>query len=174
MNAPPPNVVYPAAPIIAIGSDWLDSLKLQALAADNKRARICLHRDHSSKVQQMLIVFHRSTFIGPHRQKHHFKSYTVMHGRLSVSFFDDIGQVTEHQLLGGIASRGQFLVRFPASRWHMAMPVTEWTVFLETTEGPFTPASTEYAPWGPDYGNPSEVKAFLESIKITEHKMRPE
>lgn len=171
MNASTPSVVFPPTPIVAVGSDWLDSLKRLALAADNKRARVCLHQDERSAVQQMLIVFHRSTFIGPHRQKRQFKSYTVLHGQLSVSFFDDVGNMTEHQLLGEIATRNHFLLRFPASRWHMAVPVTEWTVFIETAEGPFMPASTEYAPWGPDYRNPAEVKAFLDRINMTERNM---
>ncbi len=165
------NVLIPPTPIVAVGSAWLDSLKRLALASDNKRARICLHQDHCSAVQQMLIVFHRSSFIGPHRQKHQFKSYIILQGQLSVSFFDDAGKVTECQRLGEITTQNQFLLRFPAERWHMAVPLTEWTVFIETAEGPFTPASTEYAPWGPDYSNPTEVSAFLERIEMTERKM---
>jgi cupin fold WbuC family metalloprotein len=171
MSVSAPNVVFPRATIAAVGSDWLDSLKRLALAAGNKRARVCLHRDERSTVQQMLIVFHRSTFIGPHRQKRQFKSYTVLHGQLSVSFFDELGNMTDYQLLGEIATRNPFLLRFPASRWHMAVPITEWTVFIETVEGPFTPTSTEYAPWGPDYGNPVEVNAFLERIEMTKRSM---
>ena len=171
MDSSSPNVIFPPAPIVAVGSTWLDCLKRLALASDNRRARICLHKDHRSAVQQMLIVFHRSSFIGPHRQKRQFKSYTVLHGQLSVSFFDDVGNVTECQRLGEIAGQNHFLLRFPAERWHMAVPLTEWTVFIETAEGPFMPTSTEYAPWGPDYSNPIEVNAFLERIEMTKRNV---
>ena len=44
-------------------------------------------------------------------------------------------------------------------------------MFIETAEGSFTPTSIEYAPWGPDYGNPAEVKAFLERIEMTKRTM---
>lgn len=121
--------------------DWelIEKLKFDALRSELKRARLLLHDSREEQIQQMLNVIHQSSQIEMHRHPHYkSESYHIVEGTMRVNYWD--------------AASGKFFVKdYSAERsenkplfgrhtngiWHMPYSLTEWTVYLETYDGPF-------------------------------------
>lgn len=150
--------------IIEVGQEQLDQLKRAAMRDPQRRARLCLHHDHSDKVQEMVIAFYQGSYVRPHRHINKSESFHVIEGLLAVVFFDDKGQVTRRLKMGPCSNGGTFLYRLSSSLWHTVMPLSEFVVIHETTTGPFIREETEFAPWGPDEADVDGIRAFLARI----------
>ena len=156
-----PAVLYPNQPIYAVSRNILDDLKKRALDAPLKRARLCLHHSPNDAIQEMVIAFHQSTYIRPHR--HHLKteSFHMIEGDVLVVFFDDEGKVTQKLHLS-TEKPHPFLYRLSTTRWHTVVCLTEYALFHEVTMGPFSPA--EFPSWEPK-NQPQSIALFKESLK---------
>lgn len=150
--------------IIEIGQERLDQVKQAARRAPLKRARLCLHHDHSDQVQEMVIGFCRESYVRPHRHMHKSESFHVIEGALLVVFFDNEGKVTRRIPMSPCGSGQTFLYRLSSSLWHTVVPLSEFVIIHETTTGPFIPGETEFATWGPDETNIEGIKSFLARI----------
>lgn len=150
--------------IIEIGSEQLDLLKQAARQDPLRRARLCLHHDHSDKVQEMVIAFCRDSYVRPHRHVNKSESFHVIEGELEVIFLDDEGQVTHRVRMGPCRSGHTFLYRLSSSLWHTVLPLTEFVIFHETTTGPFVKEETEFPAWGPDEADAEGIRMFLEKV----------
>ena len=126
-----------------------------------------MHHSSEDRTHEMLIVFHRSSFMPPHRHpKGKSESYHVVEGAMNVYFFNDKGQVTKNIEMGELGSGKSFLYRLSKNFWHMPVPTSEWLVYHETYSGPFNKEyDVEFAPWGPREENKKDIQNFLESIQ---------
>jgi cupin fold WbuC family metalloprotein len=150
--------------IIEIRPEQLGELKRAAAEAPLKRARLCLHHDHSDQVQEMVIAFDRGTYVRPHRHRGKTESFHVIEGELEVVFFDDGGRVTRRVRMGPRDSGHAFLYRLSSSLWHSVVPLSDFVVIHETTTGPFVKGETEFPPWGPEDSDAAGVREFLARV----------
>jgi cupin fold WbuC family metalloprotein len=150
--------------ITEIGPAHFEPLKQAALQAPLKRARLCLHHHHEDPVQEMVIAFCRRSYVRPHRHANKSESFHVIEGELAVVFFDDNGQVTHRIRMGPLDSGHPFLYRLSGNLWHTVVPLSEFVIIHETTSGPFVEGETEFARWGPDGKDASEIDSFLTRI----------
>ena len=129
-----------------------------------RRARLCLHHDPRDKVQEMVIAFSRNPYVRPHRHVNKRESFHVIEGEMAVVFFDDSGRVTRHIRMGPLGSGHAFLYRSSSSLWHTVVPLSEFVIIHETTNGPFVREETEFATWGPDESDAGGIRALMARI----------
>lgn len=134
---------------LVVDASWLDKLQAAAIADPLKRARLCLHRDVNALVHEMIIVFHRDSYVRPHRHHNKSESFHVIRGHLGVILFGDNGRV-ERVITMSDSRQGQpAIYRLNASRWHSVIVLSEWACIHEVTTGPYIPEQTEFAVWSP-------------------------
>jgi len=155
-----PEVLYTTEPITAVAGSFIDELKARAAASPRRRARLCAHLDPADRVQEMLIVLYRGGYLQPHKHLGKSESFHIIEGELKVVVFDGQGRPVRTIAMGGYASGQNFYYRLANDQYHTVIPVSEMVAFHETTNGPFDPADTAYAPWAPAEGETKEAAAY--------------
>jgi cupin fold WbuC family metalloprotein len=124
------------------GDELLNELKFVALKSALKRARLCLHPDSNDIHQEMLIVMHRTAVELPQRRTNGFDTKIVLEGEAIFSYYTEIGEkIKELRLNRGTSC----YLNTASTEFHNLKIISEWFVFLEFLEGPFTPNTTEFA-----------------------------
>lgn len=149
MNARPlnPEVMYALDEVRAWGEAELRELMDRAAESQSGVCRLCLHRDISDPVHEMLIAKCRDSVYPPHRHPVREESYQVLRGRARLLLFDDEGRVTDEVPLGEPGGGRACYVRLPKGRYHDLIIESDLFVFLETRPGPFCPEDNEFAPF---------------------------
>jgi len=157
------ETIYNNEPILEITHETVQELKNRALRSKRGRARLCMHFDNDEPTQEMLIVFHHSSFMPPHRHPSgKSESYHLIEGSMDVYFFDDTGTVRRVINMGEKDKKKSFLYRLSSKTWHMPKPTSEWLVYHETYTGPFIKnEDVEFPGWSPLEEEKSKVKSFL-------------
>lgn len=156
-----PEVFYSDGGFRAVGPAEVTFLKEAALASPKRRARLCMHESADASQQEMLIVMHRSSYVRPHRHFGKVETLGVVEGRCDALLFTEEGALSEVVAMTSPAEGGAFFYRMPPRRFHTLMFHTDWVVFLETTIGPFDPATSEGAPWAPAETDPEAGQTYL-------------
>jgi glucose-6-phosphate isomerase len=93
----------------------------------------------------MVIALPRESCDVPHINFKSGKSFHVVEGELIAMLFSEDGrEVTAVPLAASDNKRGRML-RLIKPHWHTIIPLTEYTVFIETIIGPFS--GNQFAPW---------------------------
>ncbi|MBN2210043.1 MAG: WbuC family cupin fold metalloprotein [Sedimentisphaerales bacterium] len=150
--------------IISVGPEDLWKLRQAARNDAFGRARLCLHHGVDDAVHEMVIAFHKSSYIPPHRHFNKSESFHLIEGELLVVFFDDEGRETSRLRLAEPENNSHFLYRLAGSRWHTLIPMSDWVIIHETTPGPFRPEHTEIASWAPASEETQNVHAFISKL----------
>ena len=152
--------------ILEVSAATIDDLKRRALASPRKRFRLCLHASSEHQTQEKLIVFHRDSFMPPHRHpKGKSESYHLIEGAMTVYFFDDAGKLIRSFGMGKVGEGKTFLYRLSNSVWHMPVPTSEWVVYHETYTGPFDKErDVEFPAWAPQENDAEGVRKFLAGL----------
>lgn len=132
MNLPPP---VNANGVFVLDNDVIAELKAAASASPLRRARICLHPDLDSPVQEMIIALSRDSVIEPHcHPGHKPESYHLVDGAMDVNIFS-----AEGSLLQVIHLRpdGARMYRINGNVWHQPVAVSDCAVYHEVYTGPF-------------------------------------
>ncbi|HEX8077971.1 MAG TPA: WbuC family cupin fold metalloprotein [Chthoniobacterales bacterium] len=145
--------------IVEVGEKWYEKLKRHAFDADQKRARLCLHRDSNDPLHEMIIVFHRDTIIRPHRHRNKSESFHIIFGELDIVIFDDAGQLTRIISMGEAGSGKSHVYRLSGPIWHSVIVRSEFAAIHEVTNGPHREEENDFAPWAPT--EPMELRSFL-------------
>ena len=161
------SAVFLESDVNVIGPQELDQVKQMADQSPLRRARLCLHRDHNSLVQEMVIALFHDSYVRPHRHRDKSESFHVIEGRMAVLLFDDTGRLTRLVELGLPGSTQASLYRLSSSLWHTAVPLSGCVVFHETTSGPFSKGDTEYAEWAPDGEDHDAALEYLKQAVST-------
>jgi len=127
--------------------DWIGRLKEEAQKAPFRRARLCLHHDHTDPVHEMFIVFCRDSIVPIHKHLNKSESFHVIEGELDIVIFDDDGNLIRRVEMGPPGSGKAFLYRMSVDAWHSVVPRSEFVAIHETTTGPFEKDDCAYAPW---------------------------
>ena len=159
------NVIVADSDIYVVEPETLQTLREMAAASPLKRSRICLHRTSDDRIQEMVIMFARDSYVRVHRHRNKSESFHVLEGLLQVVFFDDQGQETRRVRLGPPGSERSCLYRLACDAWHTVLVESDWVVIHETTNGPFIPGEAEFAEWAPDGQDATAANAFLERLR---------
>lgn len=152
--------------IVAVGPSTVEDLVRRAESAPKRRFRLCLHRSPSDRVNEMVTVLCKDTYVRPHRHPEgKTESYHVLQGQLTVLLFDDRGNVTQRVDLAEPGRGKPSLFRLAKPVWHMPVVRTEHLVMHEVFQGPFDKESdVEYSSWSPDELDEPAARGFLDAV----------
>jgi cupin fold WbuC family metalloprotein len=156
--------------VAVIDAELIADLKRAAQSDPLKRARICLHRSPTDSLQQMIIAHHRDTYTHPHRHRSKAESFHLLEGRLAVILFNDAGSEERTIVLSELGTRDPSIYRLSTSLWHTVLPLTEYAVFHEITNGPFVSGDGDLAPWAPEETNIAGVRAYKQKLLELLHR----
>lgn len=109
--------------------------------------RLCMHKDCSDNIQEMLMVHSRPISIGAHRQNKDSLSYHILSGNLKIKLLNNSGDCyAEYNLTGSDASlgKGANSIRLPASEYRVIETTSDYSIFWEISCGPFEDSDTEW------------------------------
>lgn len=164
-----PGVFYARTALRLVSAQDIAWLKQRALQTPQKRARICLHRDPQDTVQEMVIAVHRDSYIAPHFHPSKEESFHVIEGRARAVFFSATGSVDR---IVALAPSGTCTVeggeccyyRIAKQSIHGLRIESEWLVFHEAAQGPFTSDSNAVPDWVPRLNSDAEGLAWLDAM----------
>jgi cupin fold WbuC family metalloprotein len=159
------EVLYPDEAVVKVAGAELAVLKAGALANERRRMRLCAHRSPQDALHEMLIALGRDTYIRPHKHGGKSESFHVIEGQADVVFFDDAGGVTGAIALGERGSGRYFYYRLADPWYHCVLVNSPVFVFHETTNGPFDPEQTTFAPWAPLEDDLPDQTAFVARLR---------
>jgi len=159
------EVFQAEGPVSAFDAKMIDALAQAARVAPRKRCRICFHPSNSDLLHEMLIALSRETYVRPHRHHGKSESFHMIKGALTVLIFNESGEITQSIDLDEPGTGGTFYYRLSAPLYHMVIPRSDVVVFHETTNGPFSPDSTDFADWSPVEGS-EDVPEFIKKIVL--------
>ena len=151
--------------ILEVNLSLIKKLKEAASNDLSKRARFNLHKSHQDKVHEMIVVLHKDTYVRPHQHSNKTESFHLIEGSLVVIFFDDDGKIINQIKMSEPENKYPFIYRLSRDFWHMVIPLSEFVVFHETTNGPFIKGETKFPDWAPDDKDTYEVEVFKQRIK---------
>jgi cupin fold WbuC family metalloprotein len=160
-TAEQPDILRSTADCPALTSEIVAELKARAIASPRRRARWCAHPDNRAQTQEMVIVLAKDSCIPPHRHPGRSESLNVLEGRAKAWFFDDAGHVVRCLPITPHGEGGISFYRTKPEEFHTLEIETDFLIFVETTRGPFDPASTETASFGPREQTPQAYAEFF-------------
>ena len=160
-----PEVLVTDESLVQISSPDIESLKTDAGRNERKRIRLCAHQDINDRLHEMLIVHTKEAYVRPHKHFNKSESVHIIEGLVEVVLFDEIGNIREVIRMGDYASGHRFYYRMSVPIYHTLLIRSEMLVFHETTNGPFIPADTIFAPWAPDEGDIVARQAYIERLE---------
>ncbi len=123
-----------------INDELLDKISVQAEASFRLRMNYNLHESLDAKAQRLINVLLPGTIIPIHRHRHTAETYVLLRGKMSVIFYNDLGEQTEGHLLD--PTTGHYGIHIPKAQWHSVDVLTP-SAILEVKDGPYTPISPE-------------------------------
>ena len=150
--------------VVSLSAIDIERVRERGIRAERKRARICAHPSVTDPLHEMIICLDRSTYIRPHRHSGKSESFHIIEGELDVVLFEKNGEVREVIRMGPYQSRRTFFYRLMEPCFHTVLVRTPQVVFHETTNGPFDPADTEFAPWAPSVSE--EAEEFQHMLRL--------
>jgi cupin fold WbuC family metalloprotein len=143
------EVFVASDPIVRLDKGAVDFVREQALRNPRGRARICAHRGNDDLLHEMLIGISGASYVRPHRHDHKSESFHLVEGEAEVVILSDDGEVEDVVPLG---SEANFFYRLDTPRYHTLLLGSPVLVIHETTNGPFDPSQTGWAPFAPAEG----------------------
>lgn len=159
------EVFQAEGPIVRVSAAEIQVLKDRALEGPRARARICAHPGPNDATHEMLIVLGRNNEIRPHKHPGKVESFHVIEGSMAVVQFDDDGNVFDLLRMGSYDSGRAFYYRQTESFYHTILVETDYVIFQEVTQGPFSREGTVLAPWAPVEGAGGELAAYIKELR---------
>lgn len=157
------EVLYAQNDIVCVHQADIEELKLLADGNLRKRIRLCAHLDESDNLHEMLIVLGKDNYIRPHRHPGKSESFHVIEGAADVILFDEDGNRLRCVKLGTPGSGLCSYFRMGRFVFHTLIVLSDFFVFLETTNGPFVPTGTQFADWAPEESDIEAGQLFLKT-----------
>jgi len=160
------EVLYTSHPLMKATSRDIEILKAKASGNRRKRVRICAHSSINDPLHEMLIVHTKGAYVRPHKHLNKSESLHMIEGKLKIVVFDESGSIREVINMGRYSSGDAFFYRNSEEYFHTVIPLTEFVVFHETTNGPFRREDTLYAPWAPEESDHTAVRDYMEHLAL--------
>jgi len=124
-------------------------------------------------LHEMFVIYSSETFVRPNKHVGKDESIFVMRGEADFLFFDDRGDVIKVVEMGEVASGKAYFCRVPEGIYHTIIMRSPEVVLFEATPGPFNPAETEYAHWGPQENELDAVATYREwmNCEVRKHHL---
>lgn len=168
-----PEVLVATDAFVSVADDLVDALGHGVAVTSRGRMRLCVHRANAEPIHEMLIALARDTYIRPHRHACKSESVHVVEGCGDLVRFDDAGRLHDVLRIGPHGSGSCFYYRMATPEYHMIIVRSDVLVVHETTNGPFRPTETEYAPWAPEEGDVAGREVFRAHVEeaIVRHRL---
>lgn len=145
-----PEVIQSLGQVARLNHEDLDGLIELAEQNERKRIRVNFHQAPDSVAHEMVIVHKLGAYVAPHKHSNKTESFHIIKGKLAVLVFDDEGTVHTKILLSATEEPGHgMFYRLEKNQWHTVIPLTDYVIFHEVTNGPFIANQYEFAPWAP-------------------------
>jgi cupin fold WbuC family metalloprotein len=142
----------------------VSELRPRAERAPLRRARLCAHGSVEDPLHEMLIVVDQDSYIRPHRHPGKTESMHVIEGVADLVIFDDDGTIADVVPIGDYASDRVFYYRMNAPLFHSLRVRSDKLTVHETTNGPFNPSETEFAPWAAEPEDTEACRRYVEAL----------
>lgn len=119
-----------------IDNKLLDEITSAAEVSPRLRMNYNLHDSLDAKAQRLLNVLLPGTPLPVHRHIHTAETYVLLHGKMFVVFYDDLGVQTERFLLN--PTIGNYGIQIPKGQWH-GVEIIEPSTIFEVKDGPYMP-----------------------------------
>ena len=149
-----------------IDLELMDAVAQKAAASSRRRMNYNFHRSTDEKVNRLLNVMHRGSYLPVHRHLNPDKSESiiVVRGKVGVTIYDDAGTEVESRIVGAGCDCVGFDIE--AGVWHGLVVLEDDTVLFEVKEGPFAPiASDNMASWTPAVDDAEAVEKFVAGLE---------
>lgn len=149
-----------------IDLELMDTVAHKAAASPRRRMNYNFHRSTDEKVNRLLNVMHRGSYLPVHRHLNPDKSESiiVVRGKVGVTIYDDAGTEVESRIVGAGCDCVGFDIE--AGVWHGLVVLEDDTVLFEVKEGPFAPiASDNMASWTPAVDDAEAVEKFVAGLE---------
>jgi len=143
------EILYTTDAVTKIDYADIEFLKCKATGNTRKRIRVCCHLEIQDKLHEMLIVHAKGIYVRPHEHKEKSESFHIIQGELYVIIFHRDGSISEAIKMNEFSSGEVFYYRLSESYFHTVIPISDYVVFHETTNGPFRREDMIFAPWAP-------------------------
>ncbi len=160
-----PEVYLAQERVVTVSRTHLEDFQAMAASNPRHRARLCAHKESANRINEMFIALTGDAYIRPHRHLNKSESFYIIAGTAAVIFFNASGQIEDAVEIGDYASGRPFFYRTEDSRYHTQIVTSSSLLVHEVTNGPFSPADTEWAPWSPDESDPAKVRSYLDDLK---------
>ncbi len=158
------EVFFSQGPISGLNKKNIEFLKAKAASNKRGRARLCTHQSTESSLHEMIIALAKKTYVRPHKHLGKSESFHLIEGSLKVVIFDEQGAIFKVINMGDYYSQDIFYYKLSQSRFHTAIPLSDYVVFHETTNGPFKRQDTIYAEWAPQEDDDEAKPAYLNKL----------
>lgn len=159
------EVLYAHERIVKIDLKDIALLRQKANANQRKTIRLCAHPDVKAKIHEMIIVHSRKTYVRPHKHSNKSISYHIIEGKADMLIFNERGSLVDVIAMGDYHSGRKFFHRMEKSFYYMPLVISDYLIFHETLNGPFTPKGTVYAPWAPEGHETKRRQEFMRQLK---------
>lgn len=147
-------------PVVSVGDAELQFLRGAINLSPRRRTRICTHRSVQEKLHEMFVIYSNDTFVRPNKHIGKDESVFVIDGEADFLFFDDAGVITQVVEMGDVGTGKAYFCRVPQGVYHTIIMRSPEIMLFEATPGPFNPAETLYADWGPLESDAAAVAAY--------------
>ena len=159
------EVLYADEPVVKVDGDVVRSLICGASENQRRRLRLCTHQDVDDELHEMFIVHERDAYVRPHQHLGGVESFHIIEGEVDVVLFDERGAIDDVISMGEYRSGKCFYYRIADEQFHTLLIRSPILVFHETTDGPFLPEKTSFAPFAPDESDRIAVERFIAETK---------
>lgn len=112
-----------------------DLKKLEYFSKNNNtNSRFCFHKDVGDKHQEMIILQKKFSFFPPKKNTKSDQTFLILRGRLLILTFNKFGKVMTKNVL---SKDDNLLIRIKKNTFHCDIPLSKYTIHLETKNGKF-------------------------------------
>ena len=143
-----PRVFFANSNTVSVNESMISFLGAFSNSKGEKTARLCMHKDQSHSIQEMLMIHSEPIITGPLRQNNHSSvSYHMIRGAIEITLHHGDSNGDEVHMIecrSGEPS-SNLAIRVPANVFRTIRTLTSSAVFIEVQTGPFKDSDTEWS-----------------------------
>jgi len=142
------RVFFANSNTVSVNENMVSFLGAFSNSKGEKTARLCMHKDQSRSIQEMLMIHSEPIVTGPLRQNNNSSvSYHMIRGAIEITLHHGGSKGDETHTIeyrSGEPS-SNLAIRVPASVFRTIRTLTSSAVFIEVQSGPFKDSDTEWS-----------------------------
>lgn len=139
----------------------VELLKNEIPVSPKGRSRICVHKSNDELIHQMVIAMPHDHYVQAHKHTGKSESYQVIEGEAMFVEFDNQASI---KLVYFLNAENCFL-KTTIGQYHTLIVLSEFFVFMETTNGPFEESANFFAPWAPSENEHEVIAKYKVDLK---------